>query len=1243
MDGRWEFWIDRGGTFTDLVARRPDGTLAVHKLLSENPGRYDDPAVAGIRQMLSVPPGEPIPAQRISVVRLGTTVATNALLERKGEPTVLVITAGFADALRIGYQERPAIFARQIVRPEMVYSRVIEVAERVGPHGEIVVPLDAERVARDLRAAHTDGFRSVAVVCLHGYRYPAHETRIGEIARAAGFTQVSESHATSPLMKLISRGDTTLVDAYLSPILARYVDRVAGELRGVRLQFMQSNGGLTEAHLFRGKDAILSGPAGGIVGMARTAQAAGFGRVIGFDMGGTSTDVSHFAGDFERQYETQVGGVRMRAPMLSIYTVAAGGGSVLHFDGSRYRVGPDSAGADPGPAAYRRGGPLTVTDANIMLGRIQPEYFPSVFGASGSEPVDAAIVREKFTSLARQIGETTGAGSGAAPEQVAAGFLEIAVANMANAIKKISVQRGYDITRYVLATFGGAGGQHACAVADALGITEVLIHPLAGVLSAYGMGLADVTAMRERSVEAPLSAGLLPELDRVADALAADALAALVQAGAEPGGSEEPAGTGDVDRAGQAGEADGAARADGAGGVRRVRRAHLRYEGTDTALPVPLGPLPQMLADFEQAYRQFFSFLMPGKAIIAEAVSVELAAPSAPLAAPVLADAPGGGPGPAGQPQRPGQEGESGASVALHTAGGWTRARLARRRDLRPGERVAGPALIVEDFATTVVEPGWRSELTGRGDLLLARVEARPDRVGAGTAVDPVMLEIFNNLFMSVAEQMGVRLQATAHSVNVKERLDFSCAVFDADGGLIANAPHMPVHLGSMGESIKIVAHRNAGRMLPGDVYVLNDPYHGGTHLPDVTVVTPVFGQAGRILFYVASRGHHAEIGGITPGSMPAFSTRIEEEGVLIDNWLLVRDGELREAATLDLLRSAVHPSRNPGVNMADLRAQIAANEKGVAELGRMVSHFGLDVVQAYMGHVQDNAEEAVRRVIGALRDGECTYELDNGSVIKVAVRVDRAARSAEIDFTGTSPQLPDNFNAPSSVAMAAVLYVLRTLVADDIPLNSGCLKPVTVIIPPGCMLAPEYPAAVAAGNVETSQAVTGALYAALGVQAEGSGTMNNITFGNERHQYYETVSSGSGAGDGFAGTDVVQTHMTNSRLTDPEVLEWRYPVRLERYAIRRGSGGAGRWRGGDGGHREIRFGEPMTVTTLTGHRRVAPYGMAGGSPGALGRHWIERADGSIVPMAGCDSVAVGAGDLFVLETPGGGGYGRPE
>ena len=1209
MSGRWEFWIDRGGTFTDIVARRPDGSLTVRKLLSENPGRYADPAVEGIRRLLQVPGKEPIPAERIAAVRLGTTVATNALLERKGEPTVLVITRGFADAIRIAYQDRPRIFDRQIIRPEMLYSRVIEASERIGAHGEVIVPLDEHAVAADLRAAHDEGFRSVAVVCMHGYRYPRHEALIGEIARRAGFTQVSESHATSPLMKLVSRGDTTLVDAYLSPILQRYVDQVTAELSGVRLQFMQSSGGLTDARLFRGKDSILSGPAGGIVGMARTAEAAGFGAVIGFDMGGTSTDVSHYAGEFERQYETLVAGVRMRAPMLSIHTVAAGGGSILHFDGSRYRVGPDSAGADPGPAAYRRGGPLTVTDANVMLGRIQPEHFPRVFGASGDQPLDAGIVRERFAALAGEIGEAGGGehSGSPAPEQVAAGFLEIAVANMANAIKKISVQRGYDVTSYVLATFGGAGGQHACAVADELGMTRVLIHPLAGVLSAYGMGLAEVTAMRESAVEAPLSADLVPELDRVSGGLAAAALAELTDEGIPE------------DR------------------VRSVRRAHLRYDGTDTALGVPLGPADVMLTDFERAYRRRFSFLMRDKQVVVEAVSVELTAASDVLAG-LAAAAPGDGAGPDGA----GPDG-AGAPAAMFVSGAWTDVPCVRRSDLSAGQTVPGPALIVEDFATTVLEPGWQAQLTGRGDLLLARVQARQAQRSAGTAVDPVMLEIFNNLFMSVAEQMGVRLRSTAHSVNIKERLDFSCAIFDSIGGLIANAPHIPVHLGSMGESITIIARRNAGQMRPGDVYVLNDPYHGGTHLPDITVVTPVFGDAGReILFFVASRGHHAEIGGITPGSMPAFSTRVEEEGVLIDNWLLVRAGAMREAETLDLLRSARYPSRNPPVNLADLRAQIAANEKGVQELGRMTSHFGLDVVQAYMGHVQDNAEEAVRRVIPGLRGGEYAYELDNGAVIKVAVRVDAGARSAEVDFTGTEAQLPGNFNAPSSVAMAAVLYVFRTLVADEIPLNSGCLKPLRVIIPPGSMLAPAYPAAVAAGNVETSQAITGALYAALGIMAEGSGTMNNVTIGNDRHQYYETVASGSGAGDGFAGTDVVQTHMTNSRLTDPEVLEWRYPVRLDRYTVRPGSGGAGRWPGGCGGRRELRFLEPMTVTTLSSHRRVPPYGMAGGSPGGLGRHWIARADGSVTAMQGCDSVPVDAGDVFVLETPGGGGYGPP-
>jgi len=1198
MDGRWEFWIDRGGTFTDVVARRPDGTLAVHKLLSENPGAYADPAVAGIRQLLGVAPGDPIPAERISVVRLGTTVATNALLERKGEPTVLAITAGFADALRIAYQDRPEIFARQITRPELLYSRVIEVTERTGARGEVITPLDERAAAAALRAAYGDGFRAVAIVCLHGYRYPAHEERLARIARRAGFTQVSASHATSPLMKLVSRGDTTVVDAYLSPILARYVDGVTRELPGVTVQFMQSHGGLTGARQFRGKDSILSGPAGGIVGMARTAQAAGFGHVIGFDMGGTSTDVSHFAGEFERQYETQVAGVRMRAPMLAIHTVAAGGGSVLHFDGSRYRVGPDSAGADPGPACYRRGGPLTVTDANLALGRIQAGCFPAVFGPGGDQPLDTAIVAAKFGALAAEIGAATGRAP--APEEVAAGFAAIAVANMANAIKKISVQRGYDVTRYVLATFGGAGGQHACAVADALAITTVLIHPLAGVLSAYGMGLADVTAMREAAVEAPLSEPLAGELGEVAARLEAAARAELAAQGA-----------------------DGRA-------ATTARRAHLRYEGTDTALPVPLGPVPDMIAGFERAYRQHFSFLLPGKAVLAEAVSVEVAAASGNGAA-AWAPPPGGRAGRA-------------ASVSMYVCGRWADVPLARRASLAAGARIDGPALIVEDFATTVVEPGWRAEVTASGDLLLRRTAARPGRSAAGTAVDPVMLEIFNNLFMSVAEQMGARLRATAHSVNIKERLDFSCAVFDAGGGLIANAPHMPVHLGSMGESIAMVAARNAGAMRPGDVYMLNDPYHGGTHLPDVTVVTPVFDDAGgRILFYVASRGHHAEIGGITPGSMPAFSTRVEEEGVVIDNWLLVRDGTLREAQTRHLLASAPYPSRNPGVNLADLRAQIAANERGAAELRKMTGQFGLGVVHAYMGHVQDNAEEAVRRVLAVLRDGRCRYEMDDGAVISVAVRADRAARRAEIDFTGTSAQRSGNFNAPSSVAMAAVLYVLRTLVADEIPLNSGCLKPVRVIIPPGCMLAPAYPAAVAAGNVETSQAITGALYAALGVMAEGSGTMNNVTLGNERYQYYETVASGSGAGEGFRGADVVQTHMTNSRLTDPEVLEWRYPVRVERYAVRRGSGGAGRWAGGDGGRRELRLLEPMTVTTLASHRRVAPYGMAGGHPGALGRHWLQRADGTVAAMRGCDSVQAGAGDLFVIETPGGGGYGPPE
>jgi len=1234
--GRWEFWIDRGGTFTDIVARRPDGRLVARKLLSQNPAAYKDAAVAGIRQLLGVNPGQEIPASQIGSVRLGTTVATNALLERKGEPTVLVVTTGFADALRIAYQNRPRIFDRRILLPEVLYQRVIEADERIQADGTLLAPLDEPALQAQLEQAYDEGFRAAAVVCLHGYRYPEHEQRIGDLARAAGFTQVSESHRTSPLMKLVSRGDTTVVDAYLSPILQRYVSEVAEELHGTRLLFMQSNGGLTDAAGFRGKDSILSGPAGGIVGMARTAQDAGFAKTIGFDMGGTSTDVSHFAGEFEREYETQVAGVRMRAPMLSIHTVAAGGGSILHFDGSRYRAGPDSAGADPGPACYRNGGPLTVTDANVLLGRIQPDHFPCVFGEHGDQPLDPDITKAKFTELSNQITEATGDTRG--PEEVAAGFVEIAVANMANAIKKISVQRGYDVTEYVLNVFGGAGGQHACAVADALGMTRVLIHPLAGVLSAYGIGLADIIAMREQAVETPLTEAGLRKLSDTFTPLEQDARAEVEAEGVPP------------ER------------------ISAQHRAHLRYQGTDTAVIVPAGALAEMTAAFEAEYARRFAFLMPDKPVLVEAVSVEVTGAQQaydeaddPLrSAPINHERPGraspGGttvPSPGGTPSPrapladpPGRAERvrmfaDGAHSGHRAQRGWAEVDLFERAGLRPGHAVGGPAIITEELATTVVEPGWQAVVTARGDLLMSRVTPRPDRADVGTHADPVMLEVFNNLFMSVAEQMGVRLQSTAHSVNIKERLDFSCALFDDAGGLIANAPHMPVHLGSMGESITMVIARNRGRIRRGDVYVLNDPYHGGTHLPDITVVTPVFApDKDDIWFYVASRGHHAEIGGVSPGSMPAASTRVEEEGVLIDNWLLVRDTRLREAETLELLRTAAYPSRDPATNVADLRAQIAANEKGIAELHAMVEHFGLDVVHAYMGHVQENAAESVRRVITALHDGEFTYELDNGAKIQVKVTVNRADRTAEIDFTGTSPQLADNFNAPSSVAMAAVLYVFRTLVDDDIPLNSGCLQPLHVIIPPGTMLSPAYPAAVAAGNVETSQVVTGALYAALGVMAEGSGTMNNVTFGNDRYQYYETVASGSGAGDGFDGTDVVQTKMTNSRLTDPEVLEWRYPVLVESYRIRPGSGGAGRWRGGHGGVRRLRFLEPMTVTTLTGHRRIPAFGMAGGEAGALGRHWIEHADGTVTPMAGCDSVTVAAGDVFVIETPGGGGYG---
>ena len=1211
----WQFWIDRGGTFTDIVARAPDGRLSTVKLLSENPDQYADAAVAGIRRILGLEGDSPIPSAAIAAVKMGTTVATNALLERRGERTLLAITSGFADALRIGYQNRPRLFDRHIVLPELLYERVIEVEERLSAEGEILVPIDLEGSRRQLQRAFEDGIRAIAVVFMHGYRFARHERAFAQLAREIGFTQVSVSHEVSPLVKLVGRGDTTVVDAYLSPVLRKYVDQVAGELgAGVRLLFMQSNGGLVEARRFHGKDAILSGPAGGIVGMVHTATEAGAEQVIGFDMGGTSTDVSHYSGELERTFETLVAGVRIRAPMMHIHTVAAGGGSICRFDGMRLRVGPQSAGAIPGPACYRRGGPLTVTDCNVMLGRLQAEFFPHVFGPSGDAPIDVATVERRFGAMAAEVARTTGVRR-SAPE-LAQGFLRIAVENMANAIKQISIQRGHDVTAYTLACFGGAGGQHACLVADALGMRRILIHRLAGVLSAYGMGLADLRLLKQRAVEAPLEDALRPELGRILDELEREGSAEMTAQGVPPGN------------------------------ISVLRRLHLKYEGTDLALVIPFAETAALGEAFAAAHRARFGFDVPGRPLIVEAASAEVIG--------------------AGEAQSETHNRSTAPPVAAASAPAvrarrsiWFGARaldtpIHARDELAFGHVIAGPAVIIEASATTVVEPGWRARVDALENLILERIEATPERTSIGTHVDPVMLEVFGNLYMSIAEQMGVALQSTSRSVNIKERLDYSCAVFDARGGLIANAPHMPIHLGSMGESVKvIIAARDRGRdgrgMLAGDVYALNAPYNGGTHLPDITVIMPVFGTEPTLaagagpLFYVAARGHHADIGGITPGSMPPDSRTITEEGVLIDNFLLLDAGRLREEETLALLRSGPWPSRNPGQNLADLQAQVAACAKGAEELRRMVRHFGLEVVDAYMRHVQDHAAEAVRRVLEVLHDGEFAYEMDDGSLIRVRITIDRAARRARIDFSGTSAQRPNNFNAPPAISRAAVLYVFRTLVDDDIPMNDGCLIPIEIVIPEGSMLRPRYPAAVVAGNVETSQTIIDALYGALGVLAAAQGTMNNLTFGDSERQYYETICGGSGAGPDFDGTDAVHTHATNSLLTDPEVLEWRFPVLLERFTIRRGSGGEGRHHGGDGVVRQIRFRTPMTAAILSNRRRIPPFGLAGGAAGALGRNSIRRASGAIETLRATQVVEMGAGDVFVIETPGGGGFGAPE
>ena len=1156
MDLSWTFAIDRGGTFTDVVARSSDGRLRVAKLLSENPEHYEDAALEAIRRILAEDGGS------VAEVRMGTTVATNALLERKGERVGLVITRGFGDALRIGYQARPDIFARHIVLPSMIYERVIEVDERVGVEGEMLVPLDEVQVRAALADLRAGGIDALAIVLMHGWRFSEHEARLAQIARELGFSQVSASHEVARLIKLVGRGDTTVVDAYLSPVLRRYVDRVAAGLpAGSDLHFMQSNGGLAEARAFRGKDAILSGPAGGVVGMVAASAPHGADRLIGFDMGGTSTDVSHYAGKFELADESVVAGVRIRAPMMQINTVAAGGGSVCRFDGMRFRVGPESAGAKPGPACYRNGGPLTITDCNLFLGRIDAAHFPAVFGPGGDQPLDVAASRMRLEEVASQLGGAK------LPEEIAKGFLDIAVDNMAAAIRKISIARGHDVTGYTLACFGGAGGQHACAVADALGMERILIHPLAGVLSAYGIGISDMKAIRETSLLKPVGEDFSDELAE----LERRASAALIEQHVV------------------------------AESIELKRRARLRTVGSDTTLEIDVESPERMRVAFSKLHRHRFGYIDEGADVIIDALVVEAVA-------------------------------HSGSSLFEAAAAN--------------EEEIDGPALIFEATSTIVVESGWRAERAPDGTISLVRAIPLERAKAIGTDVDPVRLEIFNNLFMAIAEEMGVALQSTATSVNIKERLDFSCAIFDHQGALIANAPHIPVHLGSMGESIRRIidarGHSRDGRGIRrGDAYVLNDPYRGGTHLPDITVIVPVFYRdEDQPSAFVAARGHHADIGGLAPGSMPPDSRSIGDEGVLIDNVLLVDEGHFREAEIRELLGSGEWPARKPERNISDLKAQLAACVRGAEVLAQTAREYGREVVAAYMGHVLANAEESVRRLLDRLDDGEFDYEMDNGAHVRVRISIDKASRSATFDFTGTSDQLPDNFNAPFSIVRAASLYVVRTLIDDAIPMNDGCLRPIELIVPDRCMLNPHHPAAVVAGNVETSQVVTDCLFAATRRLAPSQGTMNNFTFGNEQYQYYETIAGGSGAGPDHDGTSAVQTHMTNSRLTDPEILEARLPVRLEQFAIRRGSGGRGVHHGGDGVVREIAFLEPMRANILANRRRLPPRGIMGGGDAQPGRNWVVRSDGSIEMLSATASVDVGPGDRFVIETPGGGGFG---
>ena len=1195
----WQFWIDRGGTFTDIVAKKPDGKIIIDKLLSENSEAYKDAAVAGIRRILDLKNEDKIPTDIISSVKMGTTVATNALLERKGDRTLLLITKGFGDLLRIGYQNRPLLFDLSIKLPELLYERVVEVSERLNEKGEVVTELNEEEVRNSLIKAKSDGINSVAIAFMHSYINPDHENKIEQIAKEENFNQISVSHKVSPLIKLVGRGDTTVVDAYLSPILRRYVNQVSEELqdtKSTQLMFMQSNGGLTDANLFQGKDALLSGPAGGVVSMTQTGKQAGFNKLIGFDMGGTSTDVCHFAGEFERSFETELAGVRIRAPMMQINTVAAGGGSILSYKDGRFQVGPESAGAIPGPASYGRGGPLTVTDCNVLLGKLNPDFFPKVFGKTGDQPLNFEIVKKKFSDLSDIISKEKNE-----PMmdifKMAEGFLKIAVENMANAIKKISIQKGYDVTNYMLNCFGGAGGQHACNVADSLGISNVMIHPYAGVLSAYGMGLAEIRSIREGHFE-----------KNITNILDADNLIEILSSQAKKDLNNQ-----DISDA----------------SIILLKNAFLHYKGSHQNLEIKFDTPENMRKSFEQEHKKRFGFFVEDREIFIEMLTVEAVGKKTENYDFL-------------NPNTSTTKANPIAFKKMYVNGSEINTPIYKRDELIIGQNILGPAIIVEATGTNIIDDGWSGTLDKHYNLILSRAEEKKLQKGIGTSVDVVMLEVFNNLFMNIAEQMGATLANTAYSVNIKERLDFSCALFNNEGSLVANAPHVPVHLGSMSEAIKTVVRLNKDNIYPDDVFVLNAPFNGGTHLPDVTVITPVFDKNGKeIIFFVASRGHHADIGGKTPGSGPPDSKHIEEEGVLIDNFKLFDKGIFREKEMRKILSSGKYPCRNIEHNMADLAAQVAANKTGIHEINSMIDQFGIETVHAYMNHVQDNAEESIRNAIVNLKQGEYEYELDNGEFIRVNVKIDKKNREAIIDFTGTAPKNPFNYNAPMAVCYAVILYVFRTLVGNNIPLNEGCFKPIKIIIPNNSMINAKYPSAVIAGNTEVSQLTCNALFGALGVIAGSQATMNNFIWGNDTIQNYETICGGTGAGPNFHGTSAIQTHMTNTRSTDPEVLETRFPVRLEEFSIRRNSGGKGKFNGGDGVTRKLRFLEPMTVTTLCSHRRVKPFGLNGGSPGDCGKEWLERTDGSILNLNGNDSCEVEPNDLFVMETPGGGGFGE--